>query len=635
VRKDGLFDNLTFFFALFEQSPSVAELKQLFLSSVDSNNTTNCSTADLRSMYERAVTALEKKAALYCFGDDLLKLQRDLYSELEYLLSSGDEDTRHHFFLVIPVADRPVMLKNCLDSLIEQCRIFKYGGVMMDKNGTPYYNKITLLIIDDSSDAANILKSRELASQMWKAGIRTLYVGLEEQTAFLDQLPPDLKEQSIGLIGGPHNPVLPHKGASVTRNITYLYIHTLLKNFREKALIYFLDSDEEFRVRVRRAGSPADIPFINYFYWIDRIFESSGNEIITGKVVGDPPVTPSVMINTFLDDLTLFFDIAATSSATDECPFHELQQSGSFSAEYHDMARLFGYQSPSAPKKYNCTFAGCHSVKDSFRDFSRKVIGFFYGLHPTRTQYYDCVSDFLKTEKARTVYTGNYVVNREGLRHFIPFADLKLRMGGPTLGRILQSKIKGRFSSVNLPLLHKRTISGTNRDEFRSGVFEDRDTLDLSSEFFRQFWGDVMLFSVETLVASGYPVRYQEFQQIVEVVFKTQNDLWSLYRNKQAKTDKMLSKIRNYLSDSKYWWNSLPEMKDSLNNFRRFCSLAERNFGLKSESCKILSEQIKEDSYINLIIDAIHAYCEDDHLWDELLGRELILPPIGAYPTAL
>ena len=628
MKKVGLFDNLNAFFTIFEKNPAAAELKRLFMSSVDRGRDIGGEIDHLKSIYESAVTSLEGEAVLSGFGDDLLSLQRNLYTELEHLLSQRNKDNRHHFFLAIPVADRPFMLRNCLDSLIEQCRFFRYGGIGVDKEGMPFYNKITLCIIDDSKDETNILKIRGMTSEMRSAGIRTLYVGLEEQTALLNQLPTELRERLSGLIGDTHIPVSPHKGASITRNISFLYIHELLKRFREKVLIYFLDSDEEFSVRVRRACSTADIPFINYFYWTDRIFESSGIEVLTGKVVGDPPVTPSVMVNIFLDDLALFFDTIAARDSTDECPFHEPQRSGSFPSDYHDMGQLFGYGGPSSSKKYSCGSAGEHTVKDCFEDFSRRAIGFFHGLHPTRSQLYTHVDDFSKTKKARTVYTGNYVFTADGLRHFIPFADLKLRMAGPTLGRILKSKIGNGFASANLPLLHKRTISDTHKDEFRSGVFEDSEGIDLSSEFFRQFWGDVMLFSVDTLTASGYPSRYPDFRKIVEVVYRTQKDLWNLYSEKQAKTDEILLEIRNYLSNTKYWWNSLPEMRDSLNNFRRFSSIAERNFGLKSNSHKRLLEQIKEGSYINSIIDAIHLYCEDERAWNEVL-KEMAAAPLA------
>ena len=79
-------------------------------------------------------------------------------------------------------------------------------------------------------------------------------------------------------------------------------------NFGDNTLLWFVDSDEEFMVKIKRGGEIIDIPFINYFYWLDRIFTESDAEVLTGKVVGDPPVTPAVMINTFLDDIIDFLE---------------------------------------------------------------------------------------------------------------------------------------------------------------------------------------------------------------------------------------------------------------------------------------------------------------------------------------
>ena len=101
---------------------------------------------------------------------------------------------------------------------------------------------------------------------------------------------------------------------------------------------------------------------------------------------------------------------------------------------------------------------------------------------------------FTATSAARTVYTGNYVIRPENLRYFIPFATLKLRMAGPVLGRILKMRLKHRFVSANLPMLHNRTVDSIGQSEYRAGVINTNQSIDLSNEFIRQFYGDVMLF---------------------------------------------------------------------------------------------------------------------------------------------
>lgn len=580
----------------------------------------------LKAVYETCLRFIEKEAADTGFKEDLLSLQRDLYVELEHILSFEHGNKRHHFLVVIPVADRPIMLKNCMESLIEQCRIFQYGGFAIDTQGRPLYNKISAVIIDDSKDEDNIQKIRGICAEAAAAGIRTYYVGLDEQTELLKQLPSEFRGQLQCLIGDARNPVQPHKGASISRNIAYLYLHAFLGVFSEKALIYFLDSDEEFRVKIKRGAGIDDIQFINYFYWLDKIFATSDVEIVTGRVVGDPPVSPSVMINTFLEDIALFFETISCAAPAEKCVFHNDQSAGNASAEYHDMVKLFGYKNSPHPKKYHCSLPGDHTVQDCLDDFSKKALGFFYGLHPTRTQLYLHRDDFTETEAARTVYTGNYIFKAAGLRHFMPFAGLKLRMAGPALGRILRKRLKQGFVSANLPLLHKRTLEVNYNNEFRSGISADNSSIDLSLEFNRQFWGDVMLFSVEELAEFGYPDKKAGLSEISKTAYALQDKLWNLYKDRQSEIAKKTAGISNYLSDAKFWWNRGPETENSVKNTRLFCALVEKNFGVDSASMKKISEQIKEGSYINMIINAIHSFYETDIAWNELLKSSLVMP---------
>jgi hypothetical protein len=631
VEKEDLFRSLQLFFSLFSDNGAAGIEKEFHLlaDSPDAVSPGSGVGGRLRGVYEQAVTLVEDRAAGQGFPDDLINLQRLLYGELEYLLSLDKRDDRHHFLVVIPVADRPAMLGNCIQSLIGQCRTFGYGGMTTDPAGKQFYRKISLFIFDDSEQEENRRAIRGITAAARDAGIRSYYIGLDEQTAFLSGQKVSGKGLSR-LVGEYNGSVPPHKGASLTRNIAYLFMHAVLNGnvafpageapaAAEKVLFYFLDSDEEFRIRVRKKTSAEDIAFINYFYQLDRIFQTHHIEVATGKVVGDPPVAPAVMINTFLDDLILFFESLPGLSKGDDCPFHGSGSPQAFSAEYHDLGKLFGYRPPSSPKEYRCDLKGVHTVKDCFDHLSKKAMEFFHGLHPTRMQFYHHPGGLTRTEQARTVYTGNYVFNSEGLRHFIPFADLGLRMAGPTLGRMLKSKIGNRFVSANLPLLHKRTVPGAGA-EFRSGIEEKEETIDLSLECYRQFWGDVMLFSVEALTSAGYPVTPVDFDEIAGTVRRTRDKLWELYREKFADTDERISRLRHCLS-LPGWWNGLRETEEAAKRFGRFCDLAESNFGMKSEGCRRLSERVREDGMLNRIIDAIHLYHQDEEAWAEAMEK--------------
>jgi hypothetical protein len=630
LEKEDLFRSLQRFFSLFSDSAAVG-VERTFLSSksaMDADTPSAGIVGRLRAVYERALRLVEDRAAEEGFPADLINLQQGLYGELEYLLSLEQRDDRYHFFVVIPVADRPAMLGNCIRSLVRQCRTFGYGGVEAGAEGKQFYRKISLFVFDDSEQEENRRAIRRITVAAGDAGIRTHCIGLDEQTAFLSGLQAAGRERLARLIGEYNGSVPPHKGASPTRNIAYLFMCGVLNGSRavtpgegpaagEKALFYFLDSDEEFCIRIRKKTTVEDIAFINYFYQLDRIFQSPEIEVVTGKVVGDPPVAPAVMINTFLDDLVLFFDSLQGLSIEDECPFHSSGSPQPFSAEYHDLGRLFGYRLPSSPKKYRCDLSGAHTVKDCFDHLSKRAMEFFHGLHPSRTQFYQHGGGFTRTEQARTVYTGNYVFNREGLKHFIPFADLGLRMAGPTLGRMLKSKIKDRFVSTNLPLLHKRTVPGTGA-EFRTGVREEEETIDLSLECYRQFWGDVMLFSVEALTSAGYPVTRVDSNEISGTVQRTRDKLWEIYRRKFAGTDERISCLRHRLS-LPGWWNGLRETEASAERFGQFCDLAESNFSTRSEGYRRLSQQMGENGMLNRIIDSIRLYHEDEEAWGAAL----------------
>jgi hypothetical protein len=253
-------------------------------------------------------------------------------------------------------------------------------------------------------------------------------------------------------------------------------------------------------------------------------------------------------------------------------------------------------------------------------------MGFFYGLHPTRTQFYIHRNTFIETEKARTVYTGNYVFNAGGFRHFMPFAHLNLRMAGPTLGRILRRRLEDRFVSANLPLLHTRTVGDSYGNEFRTGIISNDADVDLSAEYERQFWGDVMLFSVEALSDMGYPDKGLALEEVSRTVYDVQERLLNLYREKHAETAGKISRVNGRLKDPEQWWNKLPGTGKSLDNFRAFCATAESNFGAGSLFLEKISGQIEAGSYADSVINAIYSFYEDDFLWSELLKRDISVP---------
>ncbi|MCW8956630.1 MAG: hypothetical protein OQL09_07085, partial [Gammaproteobacteria bacterium] len=250
-------------------------------------------------------------------------------------------------------------------------------------------------------------------------------------------------------------------------------------------------------------------------------------------------------------------------------------------------------------------------------DFSEKLNHFFYGEHPTRKSYYEHEALYDSIRPARTVYTGNYIFKSQALSYFIPFATLKLRMAGPVLGRIIKSEIAERFVSANLPMLHNRTVEDIGQSEFRSGVKQRQSIVDLSGEFERQFYGDVMLFTMEKLTESGCPQKNISEATINGHLFDIEQSLHQKYQTKQRQIIDKLAKLKIIFNDKANWWNQLTDLNQVNENFRQFILNIEHNFGEHSKAFKLVTDPRNKEMRKQQILVAIKTYAEDRSNWNK------------------
>jgi len=443
-------------------------------------------------LYSDAIYTIEKLIFKKPFSNESLKQYQSLFIEYESLIkNSTEKDNRHKFIISIPVADRPQHLQTCLQSILTLCEKYQYGGFI---NGI--YKKISVLVADDSKHIKNINQHKKIAKHFTEKGLCVEHFGQDQQKDIVSSIN---NETTKNILGDTEINDFFHKGASITRNITYLKLQKSY-NKKEPSLFYFIDSDQEFKENSNSYS-------INYFYYLDKIFSQKNISMLTGKVVGDPPVSPAVMASNFLDDLLCFITKISMLNPADLCEFHSSKIKNTTGAAYHDMAELFGQTHTADNFDYQCTLKGTHNHSQCLNDFASKLKHFFDGDHPTRKTFYKYKNALDSIQPARTIYTGNYIFKPKNLTYFIPFANLKLRMAGPVLGRILKAELGDDFISVNLPMLHKRTVDTLGQSEFRAGVVHKKDNIDLSDEFVRQFFGDVMLFSTIKLTESDYPKK--------------------------------------------------------------------------------------------------------------------------------
>ncbi len=515
-----------------------------------------------------------------------------------------NQPSPHDIVIVIPVADRPRHLTDCFNSLLELGRRYPYAG------------QVSVLVAEDSRDEASIEQHRALAAAVTGQGLPVHYLGQDEQRALVEALPAAERMQLAGVIGDGAS--YAHKGASITRNIAYLWLRRLQRDGRRR-LFWFIDSDQEFRVNVDEGGDEQEVYAVDYCNGLDRIFRETPTQILTGKVVGDPPVSPAVMAGNFLDDITAFLFDMGRCTPDDACSFHDAVRHAD-DAAYHDMAELFGFRQAEA-FRYRCTLTGMHDHVRCFADFAAKLGRFFDGEHPTRRSVYQAAELMSSVKQARTIYTGNYVFTPAGLDYFIPFAALKLRMAGPTLGRIIKAELGERFVSANLPMLHRRTVEAIGQSEFRPGIERTQQRVDLSGEFERQYFGDVMLFSVERLTAAGYPGVEQTEEFIADIVDSVEAEMHVKYVAQHGLIAEKLARLQVLYSAPEQWWLVESSLNDARAMFGQFLDNMAKNFGDNSFAWQIVNDLKHRQVRKTAIVAAIGRYRSDCETWCALLER--------------
>ncbi len=573
----------------------------------------------LPAVYEQIFPLMEEKlwASEGNFAEKLV-LYQGLFREYETLFNSPQSDERYDFILSIPIADRPEHLKGCLESIYQLCSLYSYGGV---QDG--YFAKVTVVVVEDSKEPQHIERDIELAEEYTRKGLRVYHYGQQEQYELMLKIPQALRDKVSSIIGEPSAVDFYHKGQAVTRNLSYLKALQLTEQkgdpAQQKILYYFVDSDQQFRVNRTTADGDEYVYALNYFYYINRIFCEQNIAMLTGKLVCDPPVSPSVMSGNFLDDVIAFFQQLSQQQAESLCSFHPREKIKPDDAAYHDMAHLFGLGSDIKSYDYNCSLKDEHSHSACLKSFAERINYFFFGEHLTRKTYFTYSAPQIETVPARTIYPGNYIVNFTGLKYIIPFGQLRLRMSGPTAGRLIQMEAGDAFVSVNLPMLHARTLQTDFKDEYRPGVEDNQDVIDLNDEFERQFFGDLMLFSVVRLAKSGRAVEDFNADALRETFAVVEEELLDLYEQKHVNVLTKCDVLQALLNKRSQWWCQHKELQPSISQVQQFINSLRYNFSEHSTAFQKIQSKQNRRRRTEQMIASIINYRQDRDAWDQLM----------------
>jgi hypothetical protein len=278
------------------------------------------------------------------------------------------------------------------------------------------------------------------------------------------------------------------------------------------------------------------------------------------------------------------------------------------------MAALFGLDKAAQGFEYACPLAGVHTHLEALQLLGERLSRFFDGEHPTRVTPFAPVDVETSLAPARTVYTGNYVLNRDGLRHGIPFAALKLRMAGPTLGRLLQQGLGERFVQAALPLLHRRAEPESGRAEYRPGVRHDGALVDLAGEYQRQFVGDLMLFGIIELLADGYPQHVPPPDRVVAVFDAVAVRLLGEYRQVRERVMDGLAVFARRL-------DSAGQLDDAvLAPYRLFAQRVRHNYSPQAAAVRALEDPAFRADWIERLTAAVRDLPAQQARWLEMIG---------------
>jgi hypothetical protein len=341
--------------------------------------------------------------------------------------------------------------------------------------------------------------------------------------------------------------------------------------------------------------------------------------MVTGKLIGDPPVSPAVMAANFLDDIGAFLKQISEYRPAEVCRFHDEDSALPGDAAYHDMAGMFGLEQAVDSFAYRCPIDTEHDHVACLARFTDRLQAFFFGEHLTRKTGFHYSGSFTELVPARTIYPGNYIVNFDGLKYVIPFGHLRLRMSGPTAGRLIQAEIGHRFASVNLPMLHRRTTSNEGPDDFRPGVERKQDAaIDISDEFERQFFGDVMLFSVVEWLRHHELREMSDAEALRPVVDRIEAEILTAYRSKHVEVNTRLAELEQWVRYGRHWWDGTAAKTKIL----AFLRNVERNFSDRAPAWRQIQSASHRAARKEQIVDALTSYRTERDAWDQLLQED-------------
>ncbi len=150
----------------------------------------------------------------------------------------------------------------------------------------------------------------------------------------------------------------------------------------------------------------------------------------------------------------------------------------------------------------------------------------------------------------------------------------------------------------------------------------DEARVDVSNEFERQFFGDLMLFSTEALVKRADVTQPFAQAAIETVVNEKETELLALYQHKH---DAIVAKNRQLdalVFEAGHWWQHAaahaPDLAQALRHVRAFIDNIDHNFGEHALAWRQIQTAEHRAERKRQIVEALLNYRAERDAWDSL-----------------
>ena len=133
-----------------------------------------------------------------------------------------------------------------------------------------------------------------------------------------------------------------------------------------------------------------------------------------------------------------------------------------------------------------------------------------------------------------------------------------------------------------------------------------------------------MLFSIEKLIAIGYPQHALGNELIAATLEETHASMLQQYNDKRVIIAEKLNLLKALFYAQKNWWNLSPEHAGAANKFNLFISNIEHNFGDKSAGYELINSTANKTKRYSGMIEGIACYANDRLFWAEILAKHIM-----------